>query len=73
MSTTLNAQHPSWDCEYDLDDMPQFEKRRRPQRNTFNTPIRRAVMRAYGRGPTGQPTTSGFHRRIVKKVLHGIG
>jgi hypothetical protein len=73
MSTNIYHSNTSLDHEDDtesLNDLPRFEKRRRPARNTFKTPIRRAVVRSYRRGGSTAPTTvSGFHRRIIKKPL----
>jgi hypothetical protein len=66
-SNTSLEQEDVTEC---LNDLPRFEKRRRPERNTFKTPIRRAVVRSYRRGgSTSRTIVSGFHRRIIKKPL----
>jgi hypothetical protein len=64
--------------EYAYDEAPRYEKRRRPERCSATTAVRRALLRSPARSAfnpvrktSGQP--SGFHRRIVKKPFYGMG
>jgi hypothetical protein len=65
------------DAEVVLDDLPRYEKRRRPMRGTFTAPVRRAALQAKRRSSTGSAPKpggrpSGFHRRIVKKPFYFV-
>jgi hypothetical protein len=60
----------------EMDDLPRYEKRRRPMRGTFTGTVRRAAMQAKRQGSAHSPPPphgrrpSGFHRRIIKKPFH---
>jgi hypothetical protein len=63
--------------EVEPDDLPRYEKRRRPMRGTFTAPVRRAALQAKRRSSTGSAPKSsrrpsGFHRRIVKKPFYFV-
>jgi hypothetical protein len=56
------------------DDMPRYEKRRRPPRSSSKPAVRRALNMAYRSGsPASTLPTGGFHRRYIKKPLHAMG
>ena len=65
--------------DYANDEMPNYEKRRRPERCSQMGPVRRATVRARSRvssspaSRSGAPTGGGFHRRIIKKPFYGLG
>jgi hypothetical protein len=65
------------DAEVEVDDLPRYEKRRRPMRGTFTAPVRRAALQAKRQSSTGSAPKpgsrpSGFHRRIVKKPFYFV-
>jgi hypothetical protein len=65
------------DAEVAVDDLPRYEKRRRPMRGTFTAPVRRAALQSKRRSSAGSASKpncrpSGFHRRIVKKPFYFV-
>jgi hypothetical protein len=64
--------------DYACEDLPTYEKRRRPERCSQMGPVRRGVMRARSQSkstaaPSYRSTGGGFHRRIIKKPFYGLG
>jgi hypothetical protein len=56
-----------------LENLPRYEKRRPPERCSFNTPVRRALSRSRRRrGSTAASPTSGFNRRYISKPFRAV-
>ena len=60
------------------EELPTYEKRRRPERCSQFGPVRRATVRARARITSAPASRSGrqvggFHRRLIKKPFYGLG
>ena len=60
--------------EATLENLPRYEKRRSPERCSFNTGVRRAISRSRRRrGSTAASPSGGFNRRYISKSFLTVG